>query len=325
MPPPTPLRPLYTPAQLAAYFTHIRLPPSLHTQRPSLAHLRRLQRHQLATVPWENLSKHYSLYSTPVTAVLGAQDLFAKIVGSGHGRDDGARGGRGGGCLENNAFFGTVLRSLGYECYPGGGRVNMGGGVYTGWEHMVNFVTLDGQKYMCDVGFGARGQSAPLAVTEDEVVTQIAPASARLTKAALAAHTDPAQRLWVYQVRDGDAAQPWEDVYCFAETEFLPQDFEAMTVGTTYRRNSFFAYSIAMCRMVMAGEVGVTDVEGDEIVGVITLTDRECKRRVRGRTEVLKVFETEGERLEALRRWFGIEFGEAERRGVRGTAVGLPD
>lgn len=132
-------RPVYTPAQLSRYFDHIRFPhhyrsitPSLAQSPAGLAHLKRLERYQLATVPWENLSKHYSRYSTPTTAVLGANDLFEKIVGSGSGREGGG-GGRGGGCLENNAFFGTVLRSLGFDCYSGGGRVNMGGGVYTGW------------------------------------------------------------------------------------------------------------------------------------------------------------------------------------------------
>ncbi|MCJ1432268.1 N-terminal acetyltransferase [Xylographa pallens] len=319
--PPTP-HPLFTTSQLTAYLTHIHLPPTFQLLPPSLPSLRLLQRHQLATVPWENLSKHYTPSPTPVTALLHPQALFAKIVGS--RSPSGGHGGRGGGCLENNAFFGTVLRSLGYACYPGGGRVHMGGGVYTGWEHMVNFITLSGTKYISDVGFGAQGQTAPLALTTNHPVPTIAPASARLTRAALPAQLDTTQHLWVYQTQPHRAAD-WEDVYAFAETEFLPPDFAAMTAGTTFRRNSFFAFRIAACRMVMAREVGVQGVRGDEIVGVLTLTERECKRTVGGRVEVLGVFEREGERLEALRRWFGIEFGEAEREGVRGTAVGLPD
>ena len=139
MPPNLSFRPTYTSTQLARYFDHIRLPQRFRNFDPTtakspegLTQLARLERYQLATVPWENLSKHYSRYSTPVTAVLGHNDLFDKIVGSGSGREGGG-GGRGGGCLENNTFFGTVLRSLGYDCYPGGGRVNMGGGNYTGW------------------------------------------------------------------------------------------------------------------------------------------------------------------------------------------------
>ena len=44
--------------------------------------------------------------------------LFEKIVGQG-------RGGEG---MENNTFFGTVLRSLGFEVYAVGARVCAGGG-----------------------------------------------------------------------------------------------------------------------------------------------------------------------------------------------------
>ena len=190
--------------------------------------------------------------------------------------------------------------------------------------HMVNFITLNGIKYVSDVGFGAQGQIHPLPLTPNLPTTTIPPASARLIRTALPAQLDTTQHLWLYQTRP-HSASPWEDVYAFTETEFLSPDFEAMTAATTFRRNSFFAFKIAVCRMVMAREVGVEGVPGDEIVGVLTLTERECKRRVGGTVEVLGVFEREGQRLEALRRWFGIEFGEAEREGVRGTAVGLPD
>ena len=210
-------------------------------------------------------------------------------------------------------------------------------------EHMVNFITIDKHKYISDVGFGAKGQVHPLLLHEEHESPNVAPARARLVKARLPGHTDPSQRIWVYQMRnDTSAESDWEDIYAFTETEFLPQDFEAMTVGTTFRRNSFFAYSIAMCRMVMASEVAAThgtaapanqevggseqaEAGSDEIVGVITMTERECKRRVRGATEVLGTFEKEDQRADALKRWFGIEFSEGERRGVAGTVVGLAD
>jgi arylamine N-acetyltransferase len=95
--------------------------------------LQQLQRYQLASVPWENLSKFYNPRLSPVSALLGQDDVFDKIVGAGaNGRLDG-RGGRGGGCLENNTLFGTVLRSLGYDIFSTAGRVHIGGGNYSGW------------------------------------------------------------------------------------------------------------------------------------------------------------------------------------------------
>jgi arylamine N-acetyltransferase len=61
-------------------------------------------------VPFENLSLHYS--QTHLLS-LDPEDLFVKIV-------DRKRGGY---CMENNAFFGAVLRSLGYDLINAGARI----------------------------------------------------------------------------------------------------------------------------------------------------------------------------------------------------------
>lgn len=142
MPSPTPIRPAYTPAQLTAYFTHISLPhitrdiafsgPKLHANPTNaLKFLTELQKYQLAAVPFENLSLHYSQWHG---VSLDAGVLFGKIVGEGDGREEGKEGKsyRGGYCMENNAFFGTVLRSLGFEVYSAGARVHEGG-TYLPW------------------------------------------------------------------------------------------------------------------------------------------------------------------------------------------------
>lgn len=135
-------RPTYTLAQLERYFSHIHLPkryqeallrpPQTSSPANRLDLLKRLQQHQIVNVAWENLSKFYNPIQGPVTALVHPQEVFSKIVGRGaNGRLDG-RGGRGGGCLENNTLFGTVIRSLGYDVYPGGGRVHVGS-EWTGW------------------------------------------------------------------------------------------------------------------------------------------------------------------------------------------------
>ncbi|KAL2351588.1 arylamine N-acetyltransferase 1 [Cryomyces antarcticus] len=311
-------RPLYSHTQLSRYFDHIRLPHRYRTLKPTqaktrdgLAFLNRLQRYQLASVPWENLSKHYSASLVPVTAQLGAEELYKKVVGR-----------RGGGCLENNAFMGTVLRSLGFDCYPGGGRVHMGGGEWTGWEHMVNFVMIEGQKYKIDVGFGLNGPIQAVPLEENHIQRNIDPSSILLIQSHIAPQTEPAQKLWLYQSRVNDHGD-WNDVYCFAETEFIPQDFESMTVSTSFRRNSFFSFSIAMCRMIMAGEVGDSSVEEDELIGTVMLTTKEAKVRIRGKVVEQVEFESEADRLNALRKYFGIGFGEVEKNNVKGTAVTL--
>lgn len=117
-------RPIYTQAQISKYFTHISLPkasvdlPStptkLHEPKNALDFLTQLQQHQLCTVPFENLSLHYSPHRT---ITIDAEHLYTKIV-------DNERGGY---CMENNCFFGTVLRTLGFTLYSAGARVNEAG------------------------------------------------------------------------------------------------------------------------------------------------------------------------------------------------------
>jgi arylamine N-acetyltransferase len=109
---------MFTPEQLSQYFTHISFPSSLPVSH-SLAYLSELQKYHLATVPFENLTLHYSKHHL---LSLDPQDLFNKIVVRRMG----------GYCMEINAFFGDVLRSLGFTVFSTGGRVKSGK-EYLGW------------------------------------------------------------------------------------------------------------------------------------------------------------------------------------------------
>lgn len=122
----------YTEEQLSIYFAHISLPsqmrpgiPQLHQigqEEHALEFLRILQIHQLSTIPFENLSLHYSPHHN---ISIDADGLYEKLVGNGRGR--------GGYCMENNCFFGTVLRSLGFELFSAGARVSEDGKNYAPW------------------------------------------------------------------------------------------------------------------------------------------------------------------------------------------------
>lgn len=107
-------RQTYTPEQIQAYFSRIGLPQShRNTTSRDLSFLTLLQRHQLASVPFENLELHYSPHHT---ISLDPKHLFHKIVER--------NAGRGGYCMENSCLFGTVLRSLGYNVVSIGAKVN---------------------------------------------------------------------------------------------------------------------------------------------------------------------------------------------------------
>ena len=66
--------------------------------------------------------------------------------------------------MENNCFFGTVLRSLGYEVVSVGARVHESinesrRDAYMGFSHMVKLIRLENvATYMVDVGFGGDGR-----------------------------------------------------------------------------------------------------------------------------------------------------------------------
>lgn len=106
-------RPRFSDAQLREYLNCIKLPPKYldskvlkdatlaGTKEHGLPFLRALTRYHACNVPFDNLVLHYS---ADKTVTLDQADLYAKIV----------RRHLGGRCMENNSFFGTVLRSLGY-------------------------------------------------------------------------------------------------------------------------------------------------------------------------------------------------------------------
>lgn len=242
---------------------------------------------------------------------------------------------------------------------------------------MINFVSVNGTKFMVDVGFGAPGPIQPLPLHESIEYPNIHPATVRLLREPLSGLVDRSQKLWIYQHRSstpdksklppieisfnpspfsippspGDSPVPssegrgipkWMNVYSFSEMEFTPRDFQTQSIASSYRRDSFFNWTIAAARMILSDEVPAilsTTSEptpytspspdprrpdysdDDDIVGVMTLTTTECKCLIRGVSTTLRTFKNEDDRLDALKTYFGIEFSEEERMGISGTAV----
>lgn len=107
---------------------------------PDVEALRTLQLAHLQTVPFENLDIHAG-----VPIVLDDTSLTAKIV---------VRR-RGGICYELNGAFAWLLRALGFDVTIVSANVHAGAGAWTpDFDHMALVVTIDGQRYLVDVGFG---------------------------------------------------------------------------------------------------------------------------------------------------------------------------
>ncbi|KAI9678806.1 MAG: N-terminal acetyltransferase [Caeruleum heppii] len=302
-------RPLYTSSQIERYFTHISFPQGAIRHEDTrtaqgLTYLTALQKHHMVRVPFESLSLHYSKHHI---VSIDPSDLYHKIVDKGHG----------GYCMENNTFFGSVLRSLGFDIYSVGARVshaiNGSGEGYGGWSHMVNIVMIDGQKFMVDVGFGSGGPTHPLPLKDGGLHEAIAPQMHRLLWTNISQNTDPSQRLWVFEARNGDH-EPWRPNYCFSELEMGPTDYNIMNFFTSTSRTSIFTYTVICTKTIL---------EGDTVVGNIVLVGNEVKRRLCGKSEHLQTCDTEQQRVEALARWFDIRLTTDEQHGIRGMTTQL--
>ncbi|KAJ5670884.1 N-acetyltransferase family protein [Penicillium longicatenatum] len=314
-------RPIFSPEQLGKYFSRISLPQRYressiaqsdkHTQNEvSLDFLKVLQRYQVAAVPFENLNLHYSVQRH---ISIDVEKLFHKIVDT--------KSERGGYCMENNTFFGTVLRSLGYNVMSVGGRVNEAaqpisasknwrGPKFDGWNHMVNLVVIGQKKYLVDVGFGSNGPHQPLPLVANVEFHNVGEQSGRLRYAPISQHSAKDQFLWHYEIKNGDA--DWSPAYCFTETEFLPEDFTIINYYMSTSRESMFTFHVLCVRMLL-------DQQGDNIVGDLTLINNTLKRRLGATSEIVQTFTSDEERVAALEEFFNIYISRADRESIRHT------
>ena len=325
----------YSAAQVEQYFERIRLPdefrPNSNAPGEQLSSLIEIMKHHLAAIPFENLELHYS---PTKTVSLEPQHLLQKMVSRGDGR--------GGRCMEVNCLFGTVLRSLGFDVYSAGARVNEAaqpvaatkgwkGPRHNGWylssiqcgsfadrpdtrNHMINIVNIAGKRYLVDVGFGgSNGPNFPIRLTSDEPSVTIASSSVRLLHSSIGDNTCKDQLLWCYQFRHGED-RPWIDGYSFTETEFLPQDFQMMSFFTSTSKTSWFTYRILCLKHL---------IEDGKLVGEIRLYENEVRRRVRGESELLATLTTEDERVQALEKYLNVKLSEPEVLGIQGMVTQL--
>jgi len=116
---------------------------------PTLDTLRQLQLRHTGAFPFENLT---TLSGEPV--LIDLPSIEQKTLHQG----------RGGYCYELNNLFLALLQALGFDARGISGRVVMGQpeGAWTARTHRLSLVTLDGVRYISDVGFGGMVPTAPL-------------------------------------------------------------------------------------------------------------------------------------------------------------------
>lgn len=211
----------YTDQQVYRYLERINFrlstPPSF--PQPTLNTLRRLIASHLHTIPFENLSLHYSKRRT---ITLESESLFDKFVNQR----------KGGYCMEQNGAFSTLLRTLGYDLYTIGARVfhSHDRGQVRGLGHMAIILTLGNVEYLVDVGFGGCGLTAPLPIFNGQVIEDpikgLIPEEHRIHRAEIPGTAKKGHKSWMLQSRRNPQSE-WETQYAFEKDfEFFSPDYE---------------------------------------------------------------------------------------------------
>lgn len=129
-----------------------------------LATLRALMRHQLCTVPFENLD-----VQAGKGVSLVPEHIVSKIVGAQ----------RGGYCYEVNGLFAMALQAIGLPYRMVAARP-MFYPARRPKTHMALVVQVEGAEWLCDLGFGSYGIRAPMCLSELDVPVAQHPDTFRL-------------------------------------------------------------------------------------------------------------------------------------------------
>ncbi|MGW7347922.1 arylamine N-acetyltransferase family protein [Streptomyces sp. NPDC054854] len=237
---------------------------------PDLETLYAVHRAHTASIVFESLDV---LFGRPVD--LDVKALEDKLV---HGR-------RGGYCYEQNSLLAAALERLGFEVTGRGARNRTRGDSLLAVTHAVLVVTVDGEPWLCDAGFGYQGprEPVPLARPGHEV----------------------RQGQWTFRVREeeGDIlvlcalrGGAWRDLYAFSPQHYHPVDYVVLNhYSSSHPRSSFVGRTLvqlpgdAVRQTLVGSELtrlhpdGRTEREAVATEDLIGLLDREFGLRLSDR------------------------------------------
>jgi N-hydroxyarylamine O-acetyltransferase len=154
---------------------------------------------------------------------------------------------RGGYCFEQNGLFLMVLMELGFKCHANMARVHRNRPQPGGRTHHINLVELEGQSWVCDVGFGGSGFREPLMLQADVEVEQLGE---------------------IYRLHESDVhgfylqkkmGQEWQPLYTFKIEPAMPIDLEMANFYTSKSPDHVFLDAIMGTRMTANGRVTLLD------------------------------------------------------------------
>jgi len=216
---------------------------------PTARTLTALHRAHVLAIPFDNLE---IWLGRPI--LLDLDDVQDKLVRRRHG----------GYCYEHTLLFAAVLDRLGFEVTGLGSRVRMGGDQLRAITHALVKVTVDGEDWLADVGFGSAGLLEPIPLRDGARATQ-GGWTFGLTEEAGG----------VYALRSLRAAG-WFDLHAFTTERRYPPDYAVMNHYTSTHPRSPFTGRLVVARTfddrrlsLVDGQLTTTRADGVEEVEVV--------------------------------------------------------
>ncbi|MAS04927.1 MAG: arylamine N-acetyltransferase [Ahrensia sp.] len=198
---------------------------------PDAAGLRRLQSGQMNAVTFENIDPLLGI--VPDVSLEG---IFDKVVGRG----------RGGYCFELNTLFGAALKETGFEASRVMARVRNGAPQGANRSHLAWIVTVGGEEWLADTGFGGSGTSIPLPIASREV--QQAPTGRyRFTEDTTAGEL----------VLERETPDGWYSLFGFDRVPVRDADIEAANFVTARWEKAPFPSNLMLSRHTGEGRISL--------------------------------------------------------------------
>lgn len=127
---------------------------------------------------------------------------------------------------------------------------------------------------------------------------------------------------------NGDAE--WTPTYCFTETEILPTDIPALNYSPWLSPRIHFTQKVVCVRQTTDREVDEPGLSSEEAIsdgfidGSLIIDHDKLKWRRNGKTVLSKEFKSDEDRVEALKKYFGIELDVEDREAILGTIAAIP-
>ena len=154
---------------------------------------------------------------------------------------------RGGYCFEQNGLFLMALTALGFRCQPNMARVHRNRPRPGGRTHQINLVELEGETWVCDVGFGGSGFRHPLPLQAELEVEQLGE--------VYRFHASDLHGFYLQK----KMGEEWQPLYTFRVDPALPIDMEIANFYTANSPDHVFLSTIMGTRMTERGRVTLSD------------------------------------------------------------------